>query len=349
MLWKKYISQLHLNGKKYNIRDLLSVNKSEIEKWQQEYLDFLQEWISGDETIIVKTSGSTGKPKSIKIHKDTFVISALNTANFFRFKAGDKAMLCLPGTYIAGKMMLVRSMVSGLHLYWQKPAATPEIDREYDFSAMTPMQLENILNKNKNSLNKIKKLIIGGAPVNEEILVKIDDLNTQIYETYGMTETVSHIALKRINGEDKSEYFTALENISIGIDDRSCLVLTGSNLGTGMVQTNDIIEMKDDKHFKWLGRADNVINSGGIKLIPEQIEKKLKPFIKNDFFIFGIDDNKYGQLPALAIESAKKDIVPDFSVLNKFEVPKKIFYFEKFVKTTSGKINRKDTIAMLKN
>ena len=349
MLWKKYITELHLNGKKYNIRDLLSENKSSLEKWQQEYLVFLREWTSVSETIIVKTSGSTGKPKSIKIHKDTFVNSALNTGNFFELKAGDTALLCLPGTYIAGKMMFVRSMVSGLELYWQKPGSTPEIDRDYDFCAMTPMQLENILNKNKDNLNKIKKLIIGGAPVNDEILSKIDDLDTQIYETYGMTETVSHIALKRINGDEKSEYFTTLENIRIGIDDRSCLVLSNSNLGTGTIQTNDLIELKDESHFKWLGRADNIINSGGIKLIPEQIEKKMKPFIKNDFFIFGIDDDKYGQLPALAFESAQKDIVPDFSVLSKYEVPKKIFYFEKFIKTASGKINRKATIALLKN
>ena len=349
MLWKKYIKELHLNGKKYNIHDLLSQNKSGVEKWQQEYLDFLREWTSVSETIIVKTSGSTGKPKSIEIHKDTFVNSALNTGKFLKLKTSDKTLLCLPGTYIAGKMMLVRALVLGLDLYWQKPGSTPKIDRNYDFSAMTPMQLENILNKDKNSLNKIKKLIIGGAPVNDEILSNIDDPDTQIYETYGMTETVSHIALKRINGDEKSEYFTTLENIKIGIDNRSCLVLSDSNLGTGTVQTNDIIDLKDEKHFKWLGRADNIINSGGIKLIPEQIEKKLKPFIKNDFFIFGIDDDKYGQLPALAIESAKKDIVPDFSVLSKFEVPKKIFYFEKFIMTASGKINRKATIALLKN
>ncbi len=349
MLWKKYITELHLNGKKYNIRDLLSENKSGLKKWQQEYLVFLREWTSVSETIIVKTSGSTGKPKSLKIHKDTFVNSALNTGNFFELKTGDTALLCLPGTYIAGKMMLVRAIILGLELYWQKPGSTPEIDRNYDFSAMTPMQLENILNKDKNSLNKIKKLIIGGALVNDKILSKIYDLDTQIYETYGMTETVSHIALKMINGDGKSEYFTTLENIKIGIDDRSCLVLSDSNLGTGKIQTNDIIELKDENHFKWLGRADNIINSGGIKLIPEQIEKKLKPFIKNDFFIFGIDDGKYGQLPALAIQSTQKDIVPDFSVLSKFEVPKKIFYFEKFIKTASGKINRKATIALLKN
>ena len=347
MIWKKYITQLKLNGKIINIQELLSKNKPDIDNWQYSHFDFLKKWISDQETIQVKTSGSTGNPKIIKIHKDTFVHSALNTGNFFHLKSGNKVLLCLPGTYIAGQIMLVRALVLGLDLYWQKPTSTPAINMNFDFCALTPMQLENILKKDKQSLNKIDKLIIGGAPVSNWILKEISDLNTQIYETYGMTETVSHIALKKINGIDKNDFFTTLPNIEIDIDNRSCLVLKKSNLKTAEIVTNDIIELKDNRHFKWLGRADNIINSGGIKLIPEKIEQKLRPFIENEFFIFAINDKKYGQLPAIVIENSTEDIIPDFSTLDKYEIPKKIFYVKNFLKTTSGKIRRKDTLKLI--
>jgi O-succinylbenzoic acid--CoA ligase len=348
MEWKKYTDHIQLNGKYQSIKELDCFQNPFLPKWEQEFCDFLKIWMSEDENISVKTSGSTGKPKSIEIHKNTLMQSALNTAKFFDLKKNNDALLCLPASYIAGKMMMIRALVTGMNLYLQKPSSTPLIKKQYDFCAMTPMQLENILKSNKNSLNNLKTLIIGGAPVNEYISKEIDGLETKIYETFGMTETASHIALKKINGKDKSDYFTVLDNIGIDINQDSCLILKKSNLGVGTIETNDIIELKDKKHFKWLGRKDNIINSGGIKLIPEQIEKKLKPFIENDFFIFSIIDKKYGQLPAIIIEGNHNlKGKPDFSILNRYETPKKIYYSDKFIKTSSGKINRKETLRIL--
>lgn len=347
MNWNKFSNQIKIEGKVYNNLPHNIETKFAKVNWLNHNVDFIKEFVSPQDFITVKTSGSTGIPKSIKLKKSTLVASALNTGEFLDLKKDQSAFLCLPGNYIAGKMMIVRTFVLGLDLYWQKPGSRPDIERDYDFAAMTPMQVENILKTDKSALNRIKKLIIGGASVNEYIHNEIQDLETQIYESYGMTETASHIALKKLNGKDKSDYFTVLNKIEIGIDLRSCLVLNKSNLHVKNIVTNDIVELKDSKQFKWLGRADNIINSGGVKIIPELIEKKLKPFLKNEFFIFAIEDEKYGQLPAIIIEGKKSDKIPDFSILNRFEIPRKVFYIDKLIRTDSGKVDRRRTVGRI--
>lgn len=343
--WKKYIDSINLSGNLYSRTDLLNLNINDKPKWELSYYSFINEWINDDNYIIVYTSGSTGQPKKIKIHKDTFVSSALNTGKYLELKPDDKALLCLPGEYIAGKMMIIRSFVLKLNLIWQKPSSIPIIDQNYDFSAMTPMQLQKVIDSDKSKIERINKLIIGGAPINDVILNLIRDLRTSMFETYGMTETASHIALKALNGKHKSEYFSVLEGINVSKDDRNCLKLESPYLLIDELISNDIIELKNDKQFKWLGRIDNVINSGGIKLIPEQIEKKLKDYIPNDFFVFGIKDELLTEVPALIIESNMDlDIEQLSKYLSKYEIPKKVFYTEAFIRTASGKIKRKETI-----
>ena len=346
--WKKYRDSLTINDKLFPLNDISSLHKSSLQEWEKIHIEFIEEWMGDCDFIEVETSGSTGKPKILKINKNAFVFSAKNTGKFLGLNNNDKALLCLPGNYIAGKMMIVRAFVLGLNLHWQKPASKPGIQGKYVFAAMTPMQVQNILLKNKSQLKNIQKLIIGGAPVNEFILDNISGMDTEIYETYGMTETVSHIALKKINGTDKSEYFTVLPGINIEIDTRNCLTVTSGELSINKLKTNDIVTISAKNRFKWLGRIDNVINSGGVKLIPEQIEAKLKPFIKSDFFIFGLDDDLLTKVPAIIIEGDYNINTNEFlNVLEKYEMPKKIFFTKRFTRTESGKIQRNETIKML--
>jgi len=346
--WKKYRDSLIINDNLFPLNEISSLHKSSLQEWEKIHIKFIEEWMNDSNFIEVKTSGSTGKPKILKIHKNAFVFSAKNTGKFLGLNNTDKALLCLPGNYIAGKMMIVRALVLGLNLHWQKPGSKPAIQDKYAFAAMTPMQVQNILLKNKSQLKNIQKLIIGGAPVNEFIMGNISGMDTEIYETYGMTETVSHIALKKINGTEKSEYFTVLPGINIEIDTRDCLTVTSDKLSVNNLKTNDIVTISDKNRFKWLGRIDNVINSGGVKLIPEQIEAKLKPFIKSDFFIFGLDDDLLTKVPAIIIEGNYNIDTKEFlKVLEKYEVPKKIFFTKRFARTESGKIQRNETIKML--
>ena len=339
---------LIINDKKYTAGELMNIDKSVLPEWEKANYEFISQWLDGKPWIEVQTSGSTGAPKTIKIQKSTMIQSALNTAAFFGLKQGDAALMCLPASYIAGKMMIVRTFVLGLNLHWQKPSASPVVSRNFKFAAMTPMQVQNIINTDKKQLEKIENLILGGAPVNDFIKKNLRNLNTKAYETYGMTETASHIAIKPLNpAAGKEEYFTVLEGIEIGVDERSCLKVINSNLGIKNIVTNDIINLVDKNKFLWLGRFDNIINSGGIKLIPEQIEAKIKPFINSSFIVFGIKDEKYNEIPALIVEGDMPlDLERLKKVLDKFEFPKRIFRYDKFPRSSTGKIQRK---ALIKN
>jgi O-succinylbenzoic acid--CoA ligase len=203
------------------------------------------------------------------------------------------------------------------------------------------------------NLDNIKNMILGGAPVSNELHKAIQNMNTRVFETYGMTETCSHIAIKPLNGKTKSEFFSILPGFQISKDKRECLVITLSD-GT-ILTTNDIIELEDGK-FKWLGRYDNVINSGGIKLFPEQIEKKLEPVISYKFIVVSEKHNTLGEQVVLLIEWPLKE--SDFNlnqfitelngVLSSFERPKKLYLLPEFIETSNGKIQRKETKASIK-
>jgi o-succinylbenzoate---CoA ligase len=305
---------------------------------------FLLNWFDSSSYIEVRTSGTTGKPKLIRIDKQAMVESAIATGDFFNLQPGDKALLCLSTDYIAGKMMLVRAIILGLELDVVLTSSFPlqNVTKEYDFVAMVPLQVENSLLQ----LNQIKKLIIGGATVNSSLKSRLKSFNTEIYETYGMTETITHIAAKDIN----NDVFKTLPNVTLSIDDRNCLIINAPKISNEVIITNDIVDLISEREFKWLGRYDNVINSGGIKLFPEQIEEKLQNKITNRFFISAVNDELLGQKVILVIESLTaftidKDI---FEELSKYEKPKEIFFVDSFVETESNKINRIKTIQKLK-
>ncbi len=304
---------------------------------------FLLDWLDDKEIIQLTTSGTTGTPKTITIKKQSMVHSAIATGNYFNLHPQDTALLCLPARYIAGKMMIVRAMMLGLELEIMPP--TSHLDdllshKNYDFVAIVPLQAENSLEK----LSQFKKIIIGGAKVSDDLANKLKEIKSDIYETYGMTETITHIAAKKI-GED---YFSTLEHVVISQDDRNCLVIDVPSISDEQIVTNDIVEILDETHFKWIGRYDNVINSGGIKLFPEQIEAKLMSEITNRFFITGLPDAVLGTKVTLVIEGDPMDIDSKiFEKLDKFEKPKDIIFTPKFVETDTKKISRIKTIEQL--
>ena len=314
------------------------------EEHEKDLGSFLLDWLDDKETIQLTTSGTTGSPKVITIKKQSMVHSAIATGNYFNLHPQDKALLCLPARYIAGKMMIVRSMMLGLELDIMVP--TSHLDdllphKNYDFVAIVPLQAENSLEK----LHQFKKIIIGGAKVSDHLASKLKEIKSDIYETYGMSETITHIAAKKI-GE---AFFNILEHVSITTDDRSCLVIDVPSISDEKVVTNDIVTILNANQFKWIGRYDNVINSGGIKLFPEQIEAKLASKISNRFFIIGQPDDILGSRVVLVIEGEQFDIDATlFDTLEKFEKPKEVLFAPEFVETETKKINRVKTLNSIK-
>ncbi|RSK38767.1 AMP-binding protein [Mangrovimonas spongiae] len=338
-----------LNGIHFSAEALKEVSYSYIkegEDFEKQIGHFLLEWLDHNAFINLKTSGSTGKPKLIKMDKQAMVNSAIATGRFFNLSAGKSALLCLPSNYIAGKMMLVRAMVLGLDLTLINPKIVLNINpkKEFDFCAMIPMQVE----KNLNKLTNIKTLIVGGAAVSRQLEEKIKPLNTHVYATYGMTETVSHIALKKLNHTRKKAFYKLLPNISIKQDDRECLIINAPKLTKKEIITNDIVKLHSNKTFEWLGRFDNVINSGGIKLIPEPIEAKLQQHISERFFIASLPDDHLGEKLVLIIEGNEKSLPKStFKQLDKLQQPKEIFFVDKFIETNSGKVQREQTLKLI--
>ena len=299
--------------------------------FEQHIGTFLLDWFDEKSYIELSTSGTTGVPKVIKIEKQAMLDSALATGDFFGLEPGNTMLHCLPTNYVAGKMMWVRSFILGLDMKFVEPNSNPldKIDESFDFCAMVPLQAKNSLEKLKQK--KIKKLIIGGVKVHKALEKELVKLPIEIYETYGMTETITHIAAKRI-GE---EAFTVLPHVSVSTDERHCLVIKAKN----------IVKLISDKQFIWEGRIDNVINSGGIKLMPEQIEDKLSTLIPRRYFVFGQADEILGEKAVLYVEGEPMVIEESvFDVLNKFEKPKEVVFIPKFKETATGKIMRKESI-----
>lgn len=304
--------------------------------------EFLLEWFNKKSFITVTTSGTTGNAKKIHINKQAMVYSSLATADFFNLKAGNRVLHCMSTQYIAGKMMLVRSIILGFEMDYVKPSSNPIKDniRIYDFAAMVPLQVQNSFSE----LNNIKILIVGGAKINETLQKKLLKLPTQIFETYGMTETITHIAVKRIG----AKCFSVLPNVTVSINENSCLVIVAPRISDTNIVTNDVVELYSETQFNLIGRIDNVINSGGIKLFPEVIEAKLSDKIKQRFFIIGIPDKNLGEQVNIIVEG-KSEVFDEsiFENLSKYEKPKSIRFVQKFIETESGKVRRKETVSNL--
>jgi len=296
---------------------------------------FLMDWFDDHSYVDTLTSGTTGTPKMIRISKQAMVHSAIATGDFLGLRPGNTALHCLPCRFIAGKMMLVRAIILGLEMDLVSPKGNPIPNKHkvYDFSAMVPLQVEHALLQ----LNQIKKLIVGGAQIAPSLVNQLQNCDTEVYETYGMTETITHIAAKRID----ETVFMTLPNITVSIDSRNCLVIDAPNILEEKIVTNDIVHLVSPTSFQWLGRYDNVINSGGVKLFPERIEEKLQEAFSVPFFIASEYDEHLGEKVILVVESEEITLPATIlDVLEKYEKPKKVYFTPNFTRTETGKINR---------
>lgn len=300
--------------------------------WQKEITDFIRIFLENDE-IPVKTSGSTGESKEIMLPRTAMKMSAAMTAEFLDLKNKDTALLCLPVQYIAGKMMVVRAIHTGMKLYCMEPKVKIELPCGIDFCAMTPMQAESSFSQLRN----IKKLILGGSKVSSVLEKKLKDHPGDVFETYAMTETITHIAMRKLGSQKE---FHTLNKIEISTDERDCLVI-GTPYFEEKVFTNDIVEITGKNTFRLKGRADFIINSGGIKINPEEMEKKLEPYIDLPFIVHFKKDEKTGQKPVLVIESDKSvEINYPEDLFPKNQSPKEIVFIKEIPRTPNGKIIR---------
>lgn len=316
-------------------------------------LDFIQDWQQGKPSYEFQTSGSTSSPKVIDVNREQIVASARATGQFLGLKKSDRVLCCLDPQFVASLMMAARCLVWDMDLVLEKPSANPMTSFEptVDFASFVPFQIyQMIAGGNIHQLENIRNILIGGAPLAPAAFDTLAQLNTNLYATYGMTETVSHIALMPIKGDFATAHYDLLPDIEIGQDDKQCLSITGAVTRNKTLQTNDIVEIIDDGAFRWLGRRDHVINSGGIKIHPEQLERKIASLLTSDFFISWQANEKLGN-ECLLITEGEPISVQGFEEIravitkafSKHHAPKRMVAIDTFEHTTSGKVKREET------
>ncbi len=330
-----------------NIVPILQMNLhflSKNEKTQQEVATFIKKWDDSSIYFENKTSGSTGNPKKIELKKEHATVSAKATLSFFGIKKGDTALLCLNFDTIGGKMMAVRSIVGQLQLYVAEPSTNPLNNNNIsiDFIALAPIQLHTILNENPKQLKPIRVIIVGGGVVSEETEKLLKQHSITVYQTFGMTETISHIALRKV-GFESEENYTILNHVEIS-EENGQLCIHAPLIGIENLKTNDLVKIVSKNQFKWIGRADFVINSGGIKIQIEELEHELSNYIQQRFFIYKRMDEKLGEKVVLVVEGDENESLKSkqfYSFLsNKYHIPKEVAFVEKIIRTSSDKVNR---------
>lgn len=319
--------------------------------------EFLEEWNNSNDKILVHTSGSTGKPKPLWVEKRCMEASAKITCSFLGLGNEDTALLCMPLDYIAGKMVVVRSIVCGMDLIEVEPSGNPlkSLNTAPSFAAMVPMQVFNSLNSphDKALLMNIKQLIIGGGAIDDEMAKILRGFQNSIWSTYGMTETLSHIALRRLSGNDASEWYTPFDSVKIKLSKDGCLIIDAPDICKDIIKTNDRVEISSDgKKFRIIGRKDNVIDSGGIKIQIEEIEKILKPYINTPYIITKKTDHKFGEIVVMLVETTSYDITRIKQVckqkLPKYYQPKLFIPVDSIPLTRTGKPARAEALKIAK-
>ena len=329
--------------------------------------EFLSEWNNGSDRVLVHTSGSTGKPKPMMVEKKRMLNSARITCDFLGLNPGDSALLCMSLDYIAGKMVVVRSIERHLHLISVSPTGHPlkDVDEEITFAAMVPMQVYNTLqvSEERERLTHIRNLIIGGGAIDAALEQELQSLpgDIAIWSTYGMTETLSHIALRRINGDESSEWYQPFDSVRISQTEEGCLVIDAPQVCAETLVTNDIVEIEpyiynkvEKLRFRIKGRKDNVICSGGIKIQIEEVETLLKPHLEKPFMLAKKKDGKFGEIAVLLtededikrVEATVRRLLSDESEKSsdyknyKYWIPKEFRYVEHLPLTETGKPKR---------
>ena len=335
---------------------------------------FLNEWNNDSDRVLVHTSGSTGEPKPMWVEKRRMEASARITCDFLGLKEGDTALLCMSLDYIAGKMMVVRSLVRNLKLIVVEPSGHPLTPLQLPrgggkdlgqnsplrgswrgvggvtFAAMVPMQVYNSLQvpQERERLKQIKHLIIGGGAIDEAMASELKDFPNHVWSTYGMTETLSHIALRRLNGPEASEWYKPFPSVNILQNEEGCLVIDAPLVCAERLVTNDIVEISE-AGFRIIGRKDNVICSGGIKVQAEEVERILKPYVREPFLITKRKDEKFGEIVVLLTESDDMEEVKMAcrQYLPKYWQPRDYVFVERIPMTETGKPARKKAEELL--
>jgi len=350
------VHYLYLNNKKVlfnEIKEGIVLGETPFEK---STLSFCRQWLNGKGLFSLKTSGSTGEPKDINISRHQMKLSAHQTINFFNLSPADTVLVCLNTAYIAGIMMLVRAFESGANIIASEPESNPldNVSEQIDFLAVVPLQLSDILNNphTKSKLEQCRVTIVGGAPVSIKLAEEIKNSTANIYATFGMTETLTHFALRQLSPVSEDS-FTALDEVILGQDDRGCLTIASPVTENKVLSTNDQVELISQISFKWLGRVDNVINSGGFKLRIEDLERKVEQAFLDlnldyRFFVGSVMDEKLGERIVLVIECETEiEAITNINWLpyfNQYQKPREIIYQKRFRETPTGKINRQEIL-----
>jgi O-succinylbenzoic acid--CoA ligase len=338
----------HLSSTKSALPDL-----EELPEFAREAFSFCKDWLAGKDRFVQATSGSTGTPKLLEITRQQLEASATATGAFIGVNSEFKLLCCLNPAYIAGKMMLVRALVWDCEIILVEPNSAPLASQEeaFDLVAMVPLQVETSLTS-PSSIEKLKAIgtvLIGGAPLSDSLHTALSKEGIAAWQTFGMTETVSHIALAPIRTGEL--IYEALPGVEIGVSENQCLWIQSPMSGSEKIQTNDVIELRSKNTFVWLGRVDFVVNSGGIKLFPEQLEQKINAWMTErypgvSYFFFGEADERLGERLELYVEGEASQFHLEAlyeglkKILGKYEVPKKINLLPRFTYTETGKLNR---------
>ena len=320
-----------LNGK---------INQKKFTESEKYVLNFIRSWLSDQYSYSFETSGSTGQQKKIHLRKEQLGYSATQTINYlFHNELPHSCLLCINPLFIGGTQVITRALLSGSALIVTSPTSNPikDLKLPIDLVSLVPLQVETVLNESPEKFELLKNVLIGGAELRPSLIQKLLEIkSTNFYQTYGMTETASHVAIKPI----EEELYSSMGDLKIEIDHRNCLKLKGTVTNHEWIQTNDIVDIRQDK-FRWVGRADWVINSGGMKISPENLERKINQLWPNDrVTVTSIPDQKLGEkVVLLASRPLLKEIKSAF-LLAKHEVPKEEFILSNWPVNNGGKIDR---------
>ena len=346
-----------LNGRLVSIERVLHSHAEANSDFEHNVFLFIKAWLDDTDEFALQTSGSTGEPKTIHVTRSQMIASARATQQALGLKQDDKALVALDPKFIAGKMMLVRSFVTGMQVYATEPSSNPlhnlPSDLVIDFAAMVPLQVQAVVESNPQLFDRVKICIVGGAAMNKALELQAAACATAFFQSYGMTETISHIALRKI-GDNNSDVYTTLPGVSISTDHRDCLVIKVPYV-SDEVTTNDVVEIFNSNMFRWIGRWDNIINSGGIKVSPEKLEEEIGQIFtrinfKQPFFISSVEDERLGQRVVLVVESSApvaSSLLPAIhSSIHTFShhvLPKELYAVAAFSFTKTMKINRRES------
>ena len=357
-------TSLLLNGREFAYADIQQypgTTPVSLNGYEGKVLDFVRQWLNGSQEFGLRTSGSTGQPQAIQLRRRQLEASARRTGDYFDLGPGDRLLVCLNCEYIGGQMMLVRGLARNMHLTIVEPHADPlalvSTDAAFDFASFVPLQLRTLLAGGyAERLNQLKAILVGGAAVDASLAKAVRALTVPVYLTYGMTETASHIALCRLNGPDATTAYKVLPGIHVAQDARHCLTVRADVTDDKLITTNDRIKLLDAHTFEWLGRADFVINSGGVKVPAEKVEQVLEVALaelelNRRAFVTGMPDERLGQTVTAVLEGPPLTPEEEARLLSllrnrlaKYERPRQLRYAAKFRETASGKLDRPGTV-----